>query len=333
MPFVRPLLSRTALLALILTSTGCELARDLFSAFGDFYNEPITLRVNLESPPKEVDVTDQVNAVEDELCSDPDGETCLLLEQIDKSDDGAITSPSPRVPDEFPGSITASDDMGNTLPDPDEPCDPLQPLGPDNCPPWEISVDEFLEAAGVFDAIDIKQAIPVDLTEEVSVSTPDAIRAVTIDALGLKYIENELTFATVPLDLYMTLEYIEEPDAAALLESGELTFVGTIEQQEALTSGVSNINFADDAARELFKEGLLNLRFTLVFTVPEGTVWTLADSPTTAGNKLKPQGKTELALVATLSYSVTPRELVGKAREAYDAQRDEIQANGGVEIP
>jgi hypothetical protein len=61
--------------------------------------------------------------------------------------------------------------------------------------------------------------------------------------------------------------------------------------------------------------------------VPPGTVFQLSDSPNDPTKKLKPQGQTDIALVAAFAFVVTPRELVGRARDAYDQQRTEIDAN------
>lgn len=326
---LRRLASISALSLLMLTSTGCELVADLRQAFDDFWNNPIQLRVNLESPSKEIDVTEQVNGAEDSLCNPTDSESCTLLKEIDKTDDGAVSTP-PRVPDEFPAVIEVEDDQGNPVPDPQ--CVEDNPQDFMSCPQWTIAADDFLEQSNVYDAIDFAQAIPIDLSDEVQVTTPEAIKAVRIESIGVNWTDNELTFDTVPFDLYMTLDIIEDPDAEELLSTGAVTKVGTIDRQTALTDGVTPINFIDEEARALFQEGLLALKFTVVIAVPEGTVWTLADSPTTPGNKLKPQGRTDISMVATLSYTVTPRELAGRARDAYEAQRDEVQANGGFDL-
>lgn len=325
-------LSAIARLSLLVVAvaplSGCELAGDLYNWANEFYNDPITLIINVESPSETIEVTPQVNAVEDGMCEDRDSESCLILSEIDKTDDDMVTSPNPRIPDEFPASVTVEDDMGNQVPDPDAPCDPLEPLGPENCPPWEVSIDEFMEESGVYDEIDISEIIPVDLTEEIDVSAPDAIRSVEIRRLGINYVDNELTFDTVPLALYMSEELLEEDaDADALIDNGEVTYLGTIEAQPALTDGTRAIDFESDASRQVFVDGVISRQFTLVFRVPPGTVFQLSDSPNDPSMKLKPKGQTDIALVAAFAFVVTPRELVGRARDAYENERDEITAD------
>jgi len=303
-----PVVVRVLALAAIVSSlSACDLYAQLVGA----YDEPIDLEVELESPPVPLDVSTQVTAMEGAWCSADDAPNCLVLKAIDRSDDDAVEDP-PSVPEEFPIEVTVEDDDGNALPDPQ--CTEANPL---DCDPYVANVEEFFTAAGLFDAIDLAQVVPLDLTEEVEVTSPDAIQDVTFRNVGLSWVDNTLTFDTVDLDLYMTLEYFEEGDAVQLIADGSVTKIGTIDRQLAETSGVTPIEFLDDEAEALFNDGLKQLKFTVVIAAPEGAQFTLKDGEA-VGTKRKPFGETGVSMVATLVYSVTPSELVGSARDAYD---------------
>ncbi len=294
-----------ACLSLAVSATGCEYLQAL-------YEEPIDLSVNLQTPPVHIDVTEKIESAEAEVCNDGDSEQCVVLKALDRTDDDEVGNP-PRVPEEFPISVEVTDDQGNPVPNLDG-CDEPNPM---DCPQLVVDVEEFAEDQGLFDDLNLRSAVPVDITEQLNVSSPDAIQAVNLENIGLKWKDNSLTFDTVDLDIYMTLEYIEDADADELIESGAVEKIGTLDRQYAETDGTTPIRFDNDAGEELFNDGLKKLRFTLVTALPEGTRPTLSEG-SAANMRRKPLGEVDLALVATIRYTVVPSELVGNARDAYD---------------
>jgi hypothetical protein len=303
-----PALARVLVVA---TAVAPLAACDLWAQLTGAYDEPIDLEVELESPPVPLDVSTQVTTMEGAWCATDDAPNCLVLKAIDRSDDEALEDP-PSIPAEFPIEVAIEDDEGNALPDPE--CTEVNPL---DCDPYIANVEQFFTAAGLFDAIDLAQVVPLDLTEQLEVSSPEAVQEVSFSDVGLMWVDNMLTFDTVDLDLYMTLEFFEEGDAPALIADGSVTKIGTIDRQLADTSGKTPINFIDDEAEALFNEGLKSLKFTIVIAAPEGTQFTLNDGEA-VGTKRKPFGEVGVSMVATLVYSVTPSALVGDARDAYN---------------
>lgn len=300
-------------------ATGCDALTELL----DQYDEPIDLPIELQTPPQEINVTDQVETAQDGLCASEESETCIILKALDKTDDGEVSSPDPRVPDEFPGTITIEDGEGQALPDPE--CETID-TDPTACDPWEINVETFLEDQALFADLDFAQAVPVDLAAQVEVSSAEAIQDVKLDSIGIEWTDNTLSFDTIPLQLWMTVDYIEEPDAEELIAGGELQLVGTIEAQEANTDGTTEIVFTDDDAKAAFNDALKSLQFTIVVAPVEGAKPTLKDGET-ENTKLSPKGIVSLSMVATIVYTVTPEELVGDARDAYESGNIEDYAN------
>jgi hypothetical protein len=288
-------------------ATGCDILTGLL----DQYDEPIDLPIDLKTPPQEIDVTTQVETIQDSLCATAESESCIILSALDKTDDDEVSDP-PRIPDEFPAMITMEDDEGNALPDPE--CTETNPL---DCDPWEIDVVAFLEDQALFEDLDFVQAVPVDLASQVEVSSADAIQEVKLESIGIDWQDNGLTFDSIPLELWMTAEYIEDPDAETLMADGSLTLVGTISAQTALTDGETEIVFANDDAKAAFNDALKSLLFTVVVAPAEGAKPVLADGEA-ANTKLSPKGIVNISLVATIVFTVTPEELVGDAKTAYE---------------
>ena len=300
-------------------ASGCDILTGLL----DQYDEPIDLPIDLKTPPQEINVTEQVETAQDGLCASSESDTCMILQALDKTDDGEVSSPDPRVPDEFPATITMEDEDGNALPDPE--CETLE-TDPLSCDPWEINVESFLEDQALFADLDFAQAVPVDLAAQVEVSSAEAIQDVKLDSIGIEWSNNTLTFDTIQLQLWMTTDFIEDPNAEDLIAGGELQLVGTIEAQEANTDGTTDIEFANDDAKAAFNDALKSLQFTVVVAPAEGAKPTLKDGEA-ANTKLSPKGIVELSMVATIIYTVTPEELVGDARDAYESGNIEDYAN------
>ena len=131
-------------------------------------------------------------------------------------------------------------------------------------------------------------------------------------------------FRGIPEDLFderikpLFLQIGEEWGAPLeVINDGDVTFIGVVKKQTAETTGEVDIEFFDQAAKDLFNDGLKQLKFTVVIAIPEGTNLELADGEE-ADTKKKPQGDAEISVVAKITYSVTPSELVGDAKDAYD---------------
>lgn len=288
--------SRVFCLTLAGFAAGC-------SQFGSFSDEPFTLGIDLESPPYEIDITEPVQAAEESLCDDGQSETCLITQALDRADDGQVQNP-PRVPEQFPAQIDVEDENGNPVPDVSQ-CDPA--AGQD-CPQLSVNVEDWIAESGLTQSIRMQTVLPVDLTEEAGLAGNGVPSGVEIVDLGVNWAENTLAVSAPDLDLYLSLQELTG-DAAELIDSGTVEKIGTLEGQQANTSGVTNIRFLDDDAERKFSDALLGLTFTLVTSLPEDAELALAEGDT-PGTLLKPQGTTNLSLVGRLQYNFgTPSEI------------------------
>lgn len=272
--------------ALLVPLTGCELLQAL-------YQTELEFPIPLETPAADLDATTQFESVERSLCNDPDAYNCLVVKALDATDDGEISDP-PTIPDEFPVSVTL--------------------VNPDTQQEETVNAEEWAAEAGLADAFDFAQAIPVDLTESLPGYDPENVKSVTFADVRLNWSENSLTFNTVPLDLYVSTEALEDTsDADALIAEGLVQRVGTIPAQEAEVAGESPVEFLE-GGEETFVEALRALKFTVVISLPDdATVGLAPGTPLGDGSETrrKPVGEATVSLKANLVYKVSAAEVIG----------------------
>lgn len=271
--------------------SGCELLQGL-------YQQDLEIPIPLETPAAELDATAQVESAESSLCSDPDSRNCLVVKALDYSDDQNVGDP-PTIPDEFPVEVTVMD-----------PATQMEET---------INAEDWAKEAGLSEGMDLAQAIPVDLTEAVGVETPDAVKAVTFKNVKLNWQENSFTFDTVPFDLYVSSEAIDDlSDAQALIDAGTVQKVGTIPVQPAATTGEADVTF-EEGGEERFSDALKALTFTVVVALPPNTEVTLNDGtdlPDGTATKKKPLGFAKVSMKADLVYTVSAADVVGQVQDA-----------------
>lgn len=284
LPRRRALLS--AALLLPAASMGCELFDQVLG--GKVELPPIPL----ETPPQEIDVTARVEAAEDAICEDRTSEDCLVLIALDGTD-GSVEEP-PRLPPEFPARH-----------DPDGP-------GPTE----EIDVEQWAKDQGLNAAAsDLKVAVPVDLSGQVNVEDESAIQDVRFDTVAVNFQSNTLTFDTIPLDLYASVGPVEDlSDPDALIASGAVEKIGTIEAKAAGETGDAPVTFVE-GGNAIFNEALKSLSFALVVAVPEGTQVALPRTED-GENLVKPLGKASLSVKASVIYTVNAADVVQGVEEA-----------------
>jgi hypothetical protein len=285
--------TRTLSLALAglvaLPTTGCDLVNALLS-------QEFQIPADLETPPADLNVTDQVNGIESSLCSDPDGFNCAVVKALDYSDDEEVGNP-PRIPAEIPISIDI--------------------LNPETGENETVNVEEWLAEVGIGKDLDFKHVIPMDLSDLIDVSDASAIRDIEVSDVKVAWLENTLTFDTLPMDLYIGVGTVENPltaDAQQLIDDGVVEKVGTIPAQEAETAGEAPVSFVDGGSAK-FNEALQGLRFIAVLTMPEGTAVTLKEG-SEPHLRRKPTGEASVSLKATLLYTVSAERLSEQARSA-----------------
>jgi hypothetical protein len=273
--------------AALLPLSGCEILDALF-------NQEFELPVELESPPAEIDATTPVEETEQTMCDDADSPDCAVVKALDLTDDTMVSDP-PKIPDEFPNEVTVTDPVTMTED--------------------TINVETWMNESGLTDEIELAQVIPVDLTSQVDVDSPEAIQDVTFENLALNYISNTLTFDTVDLDLYISEDsYEATDDPEALIEDGSVIKVGTIEAMPAGTDGDAAIVFAEGGS-DAFNEALKNLSFTAVIALPPETAFQLKEG-STPEMRLKPKGVAEVSIKATIAYTVSAAQVAEQVDSA-----------------
>lgn len=261
--------------------TGCEIFQSLLS-------QELQVPLDLETPPADLEATEQVDAVESALCDDADSYNCVVVQALDMSDDEQVSDP-PAIPDEFPVAI----DITN----------------PETGQEETVDVEQWAADVGLGQDLELQQVIPMDLTALVGVESPEAIESVTVSDVALGWIENTFTFDTVPLDLYIGTEIVSDPlaDAQQLIADGVVEKVGTIPVQEAGVTGDAPISFIEGGS-EKFNAALKNLKFTSVIALPPGAQIALKEG-TDENLRRKPTGDASVSLKATLLYTVNADQL------------------------
>jgi hypothetical protein len=261
--------------------------------------QSLDIPIPFESPPQEISATEAVNDFESGLCDDPTSQNCLVLQAVDYSDDDQVSDP-PSIPDEFPTSVTLVDpDTGTPIPDP--------ATGEDQV----IDVLDWLDETGASDNMDIKQAMDIDIRDQVAeagITDPAQIEAISIGALALNWQENSLTFSTVDLDLYASTEEIaDSSDPDQLIADGLVQKIGVIEAQSPETTGEQPIVFVT-GGNEVLNTALRNFVFTLVVALPPGTELQLADGAA-PNTKKKPTGDALVSVKTTVVYTIKTPDL------------------------
>lgn len=282
MRFVRPLLAS----ALVVGTTGCELIQGLLDT-------EVPIEVPLETPAQEIDVSTKVDEAEAQACEDLESEDCLVLMAIDRTDDDAVSDP-PSMPPEFPTEVDVDGDESTTED--------------------VVNAEEWANEQGLAEAADIKIAVPVDLSEKVNVEDEDAIKSVTFTAVALNFQENSLTFATVPLDIYVSEGPVDSTDAQQLIDDGVVKKVGTLGAQPAGEVSERPVDFVEGGT-EIFNTALKSLSFTLVAALPDGETPQLPKNE--AGDMIiKPYGKAMVSLKADVVFKVSASQVLDEAQQA-----------------
>lgn len=278
--------SRTLSLALVglvaLPMSGCELINALLS-------QEFEIPLDLETPPADLNVTEQVNAIEAGLCDDPESYNCAVVRALDYSDDEEVSNP-PRLPAEFPVAVDIQD--------------------PESGDPETVDIEQWLADVGLGQDLDFQHVIAMDLTSLIEVDDASAIRDIKVSDVKLVWLENSLTFDTIPMDLYVGPGLVEDPltaDAQQLIADGLVEKVGTIPAQEAETAGDAPVSFVEGGSAK-FNEALQGLKFTAVLAMPEGTPVGLKEG-SEENLRRKPTGEASVSLHATLVYTVSAEQL------------------------
>jgi hypothetical protein len=282
-----------ALAAVVVTVpglAGCDV-------FGALFNQEIDIPIDLESPEQEIDVTAPIAETEGSLCTNENDPSCVALKAFCSTDETLDCDTDPQLPVEFPKEV-------ETIPgDPDS----------------VVSAADFFEDSGLREAAEFEVIIPIDLGEQLAdqgVQSPSAVKDVSFDNVSVAWPANTLTFDAPALDLYLSQEALDPlDDAAALIASGAVEKIGTIEAQPAGATDDRPIVFAE-GGNELFNEALRNLQFGLVAAVPEGAGLTLKEKEGDPNTVLKPTGLATLKVKATLIYTVSAADIVDQASEA-----------------
>ena len=269
--------------------------------------------IPLVSPPLPLDISGQVDAAAASLCADTteiqDGVSMgQMIQELLK--DGTTCDDYQGLKDELPPTITiVVDESTDTT--------------------VEIDVLEQLNSTNAFEGLkEMRQAIAIDLRDQLAaqgVSNPDIISNVTVSNLMIQFPVNELSIDLVPFELYVgdygldTEGNLEDGTSKieGLLASGDLTKIGTIDAQPAMSTEDLVVNFTDDIAKEEFNTRLKALSFTFMVTIPADAEVKLT---TTADGKLvKPDGMAELALAADLVFTAEPQGLLDTAKSVSEA--------------
>jgi hypothetical protein len=254
-------------------------------AFAGCGDVPVPLA--FDTPSQRFDVTANLSDAEAELCADETSTGCENLKAFDRTDDGEVSAP-PRLPDSFPASA------------------PLPGGG-------EVSADELFSEGPLDDANDLNVALPVDIGAQLPGEAADAAKSLRLKAISLRWSENSLNFATVPLALYVSESAIADTsDPAELIASGAVKRVGTIEAQPQGVSTEQPVVFVDAAAEDKFNEALQSLVFTVVVGA-DSEVGLPADGD--SGKFKRPDGVGDIAVHFELEYTLNVFEAAGQAQK------------------
>lgn len=277
-----------ALVGLVAVPTsGCDLFNALLS-------QEFQVPLELETPAADLNATEHIDAVEAALCEDSESYNCAVVSALDYSDDEEIGDP-PRIPAEFPVATEITN--------------------PETGENETVNVEEWASDIGLSQDLDFEQVIPMDLTALVQVEDPAAIKDVTVSDVRLTWVENTFTFDTIPMDLYIGTEVVDDPltaDVQQLIDDGLVEKVGTIPAQEAETAGDAPVSFVDGGS-ETFNNALKGLKFTAVLAMPKGTPVGLKEG-SEENLRRKPTGDARVSLKATLLYTVSAEQLREQAQ-------------------
>jgi hypothetical protein len=270
-------------------------------------NAPLEIPLDFESPPAEMNVTEQVESIEDGMCEDAASQDCLVIMALDASD-GTSETP-PRVPDSFPKEV-------------DDPSSPGTPINVEN---WFADPNGDGDTSdGMLEAARVKQAADINISEEVDFDATQ-VENVNIKSIAMVWADNSLTFPTQPVDLYVSpkpmgdhdacsaADVLPEDCAEALLANGEVTKIGTLPAQPAGESGEAQIEFVE-GGNDALNNAVKTLHFTLVASVPDEADLTLPEDPNNPANLIKPKGVATTSLKATLIFTVSAADVVGAAQ-------------------
>lgn len=252
-------------------------------------NGPLELPLEFDSPTTTINVDDHIGALEASMCADMTSRDCLIIQELDKSDDDAVSTP-PAIPAEFPKSISIDIagqaqefDVATWLNDPNGDGD---------------TEDGFLEVAR------FAQIIDIDVTNEMDAQSPEGLNNVAINSVKFFFPQNSLTFATVPVQLFLLPSdtNTDGADARALIDDGTAKLVGTIPAQPA--GATAELDFAfEDGGKTSFVDALLNMKFKAILAVPADAPIALPDGAA-ANTFAKPAGilETGVRLSAVFSF-------------------------------
>lgn len=276
---------------LLVPLTGCEILQALLA-------QEFEVPVELESPEVDLDASGPVDDAEASMCDDMDSRNCLIVQALDLSDDEEVSDP-PTIPDEFPVSVEITDPVTNTT--------------------ETVDVEEWIGEEGLTEDLDLAQVIPIDLTGEVAVQSPDAIQQVNFRDVALNWTENTLTFDTVDLDLFVSeTAFDATDDPAELIANGDVVKVGTIPAQEAGLVGEAPVSFVE-GGNQAFNDALKALNFTVVVALPEDADVSLKQG-SEANLRVKPYGIGTVSLKALITYTISGTQV---AEQVDDATGDE----------
>lgn len=268
----------------------------------DAFNQPVEIPLDLTSPETDFDVDEPVAEAESSACVTPDAPSCATLSAICATEDGRACTP-PTMPDVFPSEIDVN---GNP-----------------------VTADEAMADMGVTDATQFEIALPVDVgsqLKDAGVSDTSAIQGVTIENVVMLWPENSLSFDTPPIDLYITTEDVGAEgaiDAQALIDAGTVEKIGTI-GIDLDDDGVFDVGQVAGSTTEVpiefvaggkdkFNEAVKGATFTLVTASSKPVE--LKSAPGDETQVQKPTGAGKVQMKATLVYSISAADVVGKATE------------------
>jgi hypothetical protein len=267
-------------------------------------NAPLNVPFDLESPPAEANVTEQVESIEDGMCEDATSRDCLVIMALDATD-GTSETP-PRVPNSFPKVVE----------------DPTNPGTDIDVAAWFADPNGDGDTSdGMLEAARVKQSADVNIAEEVDFDASQ-IQSVSIDSIAMNWTVNTLTFPTAALDLYISPKPLADHDACsdssilpeecaeALLAAGEVTKIGTLPAQPGGATGEAPIEFVG-GGKDALNDAVKTLHFTMVVAVPDETDLSLPEDPNNADNLLKPMGESETSMKATLLFTITAADVAG----------------------
>ena len=293
----------------LLTSAALGMSLSLIACDGGSFDIPIPLT----APDLPMDISGQVDAAAQGLC----GDSSEVTEGLSMNDlvqellkDGTTCDTYDGLKDELPPEITIEDENGIL-------------------DPQTFDVEEQLNNVNALDSLkEMRHAIAIDLKEQMAaqgVSDPALISNVSVENLKIKWPENGLTIDTVPFEIYVGAAGLDtEGDnedgvskIEALIESGDLSKIGTMGAQPAGSTDDLEIEFTNDDAKTVFSDRLKELSFTFMVTVPADTSISLTKND--AGKLIKPDGKAILQLAADLIFTAEAQGLLDTARQVSES--------------